>query len=353
MRLFILTDSNLIAPSEIIYQKVLDIIEVGAVSAHLHFYIVGNQLPLAHQELYTTYGNVTLLKTHQAEKLIGEVTNAIVIHFGSELKGSNQFPHYFIPLSSPYLKLNSSWLSKWKQRQIFKKYIHKSAATFCINDWSIDSLRNQFPSLAKKFQEAWLPVSLLPKLEWVDLSETRNELTQSNNYFLAFTPLDNLIDTLKEFSLFKKWQLSTMSLVFVVENHKQLEAAQQILKGYKYQEDIILKTLSELKIEWLAAAYAVLLDGIDFDKTSIIEWAVHYEIPLLFNQNESEPTSWLKAGEVFLFAEKNALSNHFKLYYKDEMYRQARAKMGKEWLLELTDHRNLNHFVKIPIDLKS
>ena len=242
MRLFILTDSNLIAPSEIIYQKVLDIIEVGAVSAHLHFYIVGNQLPLAHQELYTTYGNVTLLKTHQAEKLIGEVTNAIVIHFGSELKGSNQFPHYFIPLSSPYLKLNSSWLSKWKQRQIFKKYIHKSSATFCINDWSIDSLRNQFPSLAKKFQEAWLPVSLLPKLEWVDLSATRSAITESNNYFLIFLPLENLVNTLKEFSIFKKWQQTTMSLLVVVDGVAALEEARQIIKGYKYKKPVIINT---------------------------------------------------------------------------------------------------------------
>jgi hypothetical protein len=48
-----------------------------------------------------------------------------------------------------------------------------------------------------------------------------------------------------------------------------------------------------------------------------------------------------------------ALSNHFKMYYKDEMYRQARAKMGKEWLLEMTEQRNLNHFIKIPLDLKS
>ena len=353
MRLFILTESKFIYPAEVVYQKVLDIIEVGAVSAHLQFYIVGNQLPLTHQDLYTNYGNVTLLKTHQAEKLIGEVTNAIVIHFGTELKGSSQFPHYFIPLSSPSLKQNISWLSKWKQQAIFKKYIKKSATTLCINDWGIDSLRNQYPSLANRMQEAWLPVSLLPKLEWVDLSETRNELSQSNNYFLMFTPVDNLIDSLKEFSLFKKWQQTTMSLVFILDNHKQQEEAQQILKGYRYQEDIVLKTLPELKIEWLAVAYAVLLDGIDFDKTSIIEWAVHYDIPLLFNESQSQPTSWLKAGEVFLFAEKNALSNHFKLYYKDEMYRQSRAKMGKEWFVELTDHRDLNHFVKIPTDLKS
>ena len=226
-------------------------------------------------------------------------------------------------------------------------------ATFCINDWSIDSLRNQFPSLVKKMQEAWLPVSLLPKLEWVDLSETRDELSQSNNYFLSFTPVDNLIPTLKEFSVFKKWQQTTMSLVFILHNNNQLEQARQILKGYKYQDAVVLKTLPELRIEWVAAAYTILLDEIDFDKTSIIEWAVHYNVPLLFNQNQLQPTSWLNAGEVFLFSEKNAISNHLKLYYKDEMYRQARAKMGKEWLLELTDHRNLNHFVKIPIDLKS
>ena len=187
----------------------------------------------------------------------------------------------------------------------------------------------------------------------MDLSETRNELTQGHNYFLSFTPIDNLIATLKEFSLFKKWQLTTMVLVFILDNPKQLAEAQQILKGYKFQEDIVLKTLDQLEIEWLAAAYAVVMDGIDFDKTSLIEWAVHYDIPLLLNENNLQPASWLKAGDVFLFSEKNALFNHLKLYYKDEMYRQARAKLGKEWLVELTEQRNLNHFVKIPLDLKS
>ena len=353
MRLFILTDTNFTHPSELIYQKVLDIIEVGTHSAHLHFYIVGNQIPLTHQDLYTTYGNVSILKKHQAEKLIGEVTNAIVVHFGAELKSSQQFPHYFIPLTDPTLIPHSSWWSKWKQSRLFKQYLKNSAASFSLNDWSIDSLRKSYPTFATKLQEAWLPVSLLPKLEWIDLSATREALTQSNNYFLIFLPIDRLVDTLKEFSIFKKWQLTTMSLVVVVESAAALEEAHQIIKGYKYKEDIVFKTSTALKIEWLAASYAILFDAIDYDKTSIIEWAIHYEIPLLFNQMKAQPDSWLKAGEVFLFSEKMALSNHFKLYYKDEMYRQARAKMGKTWLLELTEQRNSNHFLRIPIDLKS
>jgi len=353
MRIFLLTDTNFIQPTQIIYQKVLDIIEVGTHSAHLHFYIVGDRMPIDHQDLYTNYGNVTILKKHQAEKLIGEVTNAIVIHFGSALKGSKQFPHYFIPLSSPLIIQYKSLFKKWKQASVFKRLIKDSDATFCINDWSIDSLRQQYNSMQSKFQEAWLPISLLPKLEWVDLSETRNELTQGNSYFISFTPINNLILTLKEFSVFKKWQQTTMCILFIVENETQLVSANQILKGYKFIEAVLVKTLAELKIEWLAAAYTVLLDGVDFDKTSMVEWGIHYDIPLLLNQNDAIPSSWLNAGEVFLFSEKNALSNHFKLYYKDEMFRQGRAKMGKEWLLALTENRNLNHFVKIPIDLKS
>jgi len=353
MRLFILTETNFPYPSAIIYQKVLDIIEVGTLSTHLHFYIVANQIPPTHQDLYTTYSNVTILKKQLAQKMIGEVTNAIVIHFGSELKGSHPFPHYFIPLTDPGLITYSSWWAKWKQRKLFKQYLKEAAAIFCINDWSIDSLRNSYPTFSTKLQEAWLPVSLLPKLEWVDLSETRESLTQSKNYFLIFLPIDNLVDTLKEFSIFKKWQQTNMSLMVMVDTTAALEQAYQIVKGYKYKEDIQFKTLAEIKIEWLAASYAILFDAIDYDKTSIIEWAIHYEIPLLFNQIQSQPPTWLKSGEVFLFSEKMALSNHFKMYYKDEIYRQERAKMGKAWLLEITENRNLNHFVKIPIDLKS
>jgi hypothetical protein len=353
MHLFILTETNFNYPSEIIYQKVLDIIEVGAHSTHLHFYIVGHQIPLSHQDLYTKYSHVTILTKPSAEIMIEQVTNALVLHFGAALKGSEHFPHYFIPLTDPALMDLPSWWSKWKQRQLFKQYLKKAVAIFCINDWSLGSLRKNYPTFANKFQSACLPVYLLPKLEWVDLSETREQLTKGNNYFLIFLPLGHLVETLKEFSIFKKWQQTTMSLMIIVDSTTALEEAHQIVKGYKYKEDLVFKTLAEIKIEWLAASYAILLDAIDYDKTSIIEWAIHYEIPLLFNQLQSQPDAWLQAGEIFLFSEKTTLSNHFKMYYKDEMYRQARAKMGKVWLLEMTEQWNLNHFVKIPIDLKS
>ena len=68
--------------------------------------------------------------------------------------------------------------------------------------------------------------------------------------------------------------------------------------------------------------------------------SIHFGVPLLFDDQIQLPEAWKSAGEVFSFAEKNALSNHFKLYYKDEVYRQSRAKMGSNWLQSLNQDRS-------------
>jgi hypothetical protein len=112
-----------------------------------------------------------------------------------------------------------------------------------------------------------------------------------------------------------------------------------------------------MELTWIAATYVILFNNICFDKTSLIEMAIEYDIPLLFNnaenQNESLPTAWQQAGEQFSFEEIGGLSNHFKLYYKDEVYRQGRARMGKQWLTDLYTEKNNAGLVQIPLTLKS
>jgi hypothetical protein len=78
---------------------------------------------------------------------------------------------------------------------------------------------------------------------------------------------------------------------------------------------------------------------------------------LLFNNDENQnsivPEAWQQAGEQFSFEEKGGLSNHFKLYYKDEVYRQGRARMGKQWLSDLYAEKKNAGLVQIPLSLKS
>jgi len=79
MRLFILTESDFDIPAMIIYQKIVDIIIAGNASAQLHFYIVGDHIPPRFQEVYTANeSNVTIIKTREAQQLVGQVTNAML-----------------------------------------------------------------------------------------------------------------------------------------------------------------------------------------------------------------------------------------------------------------------------------
>lgn len=148
-----------------------------------------------------------------------------------------------------------------------------------------------------------------------------------------------------------------MVLVFIFENEKEVSQAESLLAGYKFKESILIKSISNMELKWIAATYAILFNNICFDKTSLIEMAIEYDIPLLFNndenQNESLPSTWQQAGEQFSFEEKGGLSNHFKLYYKDEVYRQGRARMGKDWLTDLYAEKKNTALVKIPLALKT
>lgn len=357
MRLFILTSSKFAIPRALLCQKVLDIIELGLSSAQIHFYIVGDHLPEQLLVLEQNNDAVTIIKEIDAEKLIKDVTNAAIIHFGAALKGSDHFPHYFIPLSHPSCIPGLSIIHKWSLLKAFKNYLKKSVATYTLNEWVTIFLKNKHKGYTHKIQEAYLPIHRLPIYEWVALADAKNSLTDGANYFLAFQPLNGFVNMLKEFSIFKKWQQTNMALVFIFENDKEVVQAQALLAGYKFKESIFIKPISKMEPAWIAASYAILFNSIRFDKTSLIEMAIEYGIPLIFNNAENQsaslPISWQQAGEQFSFEEKGGLSNHFKLYYKDELYLQARARMGKDWLAALYAEKKNTALVKIPLALKT
>ena len=354
MRLFILTESDFDIPALVIYQKIVDIIIAGNSSAQLHFYIVGDQIPPHFQEAYTANeSNVTSIKTREAEQLVSQVTNAMVLHFGASLKGSASFPQYFIPLTYPNIDKTNSIFNNIRQQQQFKKYVKKAASVFYMNQWAEAFFSSRFKKEGSNFQYALLPGVIPPEYDWLILSETKSDLTQGSNYFLCFMQPENFVATLKEFSHFKKWQQTTMAMIFVFDTYKKCAIAHDLLKGYKYKESIFIKCIHEVKMEWIAASYAIFWGHINFNKTSWIQWAIHYDVPHLIDEKNNIPESWLMAGEVFSFDISQSLSDHFKIYYRDEVYRQARANMGTEWLSNLEMIAPANGSVKIPADLKA
>ena len=158
MRLFILTESDFDIPALVIYQKVVDIIIAGNASAQLHFYIVGDHIPPHFQEAYTANeSNVTIIKTREAEQLVLQVTNAMVVHFGANLKGSASFPHYFIPLTYPNIDKTSSFFNNILQQHKFKNYIKKAVGVFFVNQWAQATFSSNYKKEITSFQHAATP----------------------------------------------------------------------------------------------------------------------------------------------------------------------------------------------------
>jgi hypothetical protein len=101
-------------------------------------------------------------------------------------------------------------------------------------------------------------------LDWEEAQAIKEQTVGGTEYFLAsaFTATeDTLTLLLKAFSIFKKWQQSSMKLVLHCNRSAQFQTK---LESYKYRNDIVLKEPA-IAAEEMAAAYAIL----SYEKTHI------------------------------------------------------------------------------------
>ena len=307
MRIFIDTKATWNLPSILVNQVVVDLI-----AAEIH-------LPSAEIIVVSDGFNgilppgASLMSTMEAENLLVTCTNAVIIHFGSALKGADLFPQYFIDLTNPK-HLEKGLFANWLAQISYNKTIKKASRVFGWLD---------------------LPSPSLPSYEWSDLAMAKSRNSGGDNYFMALVPLSEIVSTLKEFSIFKKWQQTSMAILFICEDQKELSKAEILVKGYKYRNAVFFKTLENLDLIDLAAAYSTVWSKPTHYYTRLMQWSAGLGVPLLINSKSNWPVAFIKAGECFDFSETMGLSNHFKLYYKDEVYKQTRANHGHAWFNQM------------------
>lgn len=307
MRIFIDTKATWNLPSILVNQVVVDLI-----AAEIH-------LPSAEIIVVSDGFNgilppgASLMSTMEAENLLVTCTNAVIIHFGSALKGADLFPQYFIDLTNPK-HLEKGLFANWLAQISYHKTIKKASGVFGWLD---------------------LPSPSLPSYEWSDLAMAKSRNSGGDNYFMALVSLSEIVSTLKEFSIFKKWQQTSMAILFICEDQKELSKAEILIKGYKYRNAVFLKTLENIDMIDFAAAYSTVWSKSTHYYTRLMQWSAGLGVPLLINSKSNWPVAYTKAGECFDFSETMGLSNHFKLYYKDEVYKQTRANHGHAWFNQM------------------
>lgn len=175
--------------------------------------------------------------------------------------------------------------------------------------------------------------SIFQPIHWSDKDATKGSYADGREYFLfigGIHPRKNLMNLLKAFSLFKKWQKSNMKLLVAGRLAWQYEDLVEKLKTYKYREDVVMldyvsdEQLAKITASAYALVYPSLFEGFGLP---IIE-AMQAGTPVICSNTSSMPET---AADAALFADPNdpdAIAKQMLALYKDESLRNAQLEKG-------------------------
>ena len=190
----------------------------------------------------------------------------------------------------PQILLIDAVLDKVKNKT--RTYISKASMVFTYSEYARKMLEEQCPGNADKMQ-VWLPLLNLKATipEWDIREQLKEKYAEGREYFLAtgLTNLNELLNLLKAFSIFKKWQKSQMMLVIAGSDELFTDAFEDKLSTYRYRNDvgIIMPESIEQFNEVLSAAYALVhLPTTDADIEPLII-ALHYGVPSIIPEGKT------------------------------------------------------------------
>lgn len=143
-----------------------------------------------------------------------------------------------------------------------KNILQHCRSILCLSETISTNIANRYNIEPSKLKVVHPIVNIIPESlqDWKQHQNTKEKYTQGREFFLLIgttTHIKELKTVLKAFSVFKKMQKSTMPLV-IVEKGLNEHAVAEIIKKYKYKDDVICinepDEATTLKIN--AAAYA-------------------------------------------------------------------------------------------------
>jgi glycosyltransferase involved in cell wall biosynthesis len=208
------------------------------------------------------------------------------------------------------------------------KYLKKANRIVTISGFSKNDILSHYKIKAEKIdvvyngvKENFQPVSGEEKVA------VKEKYTEGKEFFIyvgAIQPRKNLVNLLKAYSIFKKRLHSGMKLVLAGRLAWKNDEFLQLLKTYKYKDDVVLTgylkehELASLFATAYALVYPSLFEGFG---VPVIE-AMKMKVPVL----TSEKTSMQEiAGEAALYFDPNDhedIAEKMMLIYKDENLRK-------------------------------
>lgn len=184
---------------------------------------------------------------------------------------------------------------------------------------------------------------------WTDRENTRIKYSGGKDYFLLFAEesyrLPAVLEILKGFSLFKKWQESNMQLVITGKKISADFSLLEKLESYKYRSDVhvIGKAGGEEWSRLLGSAYALLYPFDDDGYAVPAINAFDFSVPVIGSEQGGLAAAY---SSIAVFAEQavaESWSKQMMAVYKDEVLRNRLIEQGKMEVLQ----NNWDHCIGI------
>jgi len=202
-------------------------------------------------------------------------------------------------------------------------FIKKAKAVVTLTDFIKDELVSRY-KLEKDVIETvgrGVNVSYKP-ITWEEKEQIKERYAAGCEYFIFANSIhrSNLLNTLKAFSIFKKWQKTNMKL-FITGNFDEASKKElQKLVNYKYRNDVIVKEelpASE-KPAVVAASYAMIFPSFyEGFGTPVLE-ALQSGVPVITSESSSMSEI---AGDAALYinpSKPEDIAEQMKKIFKDE-----------------------------------
>lgn len=228
------------------------------------------------------------------------------------------------------------WHHRWYYRRYTKKFLAKAESIVTVSAYTKSDIMQRYPMI-KAGKIDVIPGaarSAFQPLSWHEKEQVKDGFADGREYFLflgGIHPRKNLLNLLKAFSLFKKWQHSNMKLLVAGRLAWQYDDVLEKLKTYKYRNDVVMldylpdDELAKITATAYAVVYPSFFEGFGLP---IIE-AMQSGVPVITSNTSAMPET---AGDAALYADPadpDAIAKHMLNLYKDETLRSQLIEAGK------------------------
>lgn len=251
-----------------------------------------------------------------------KVPQCLVVHDLAFL----HFPHF---ITKPHLRF---------YRKYTGRFLEKAKVIVTVSAFSKNDIVNHYPINPNKIHIAGnAPNAVFQPLEFEEKERIKEKYSAGCEYFIytgSVHPRKNLINLLKAFSQFKKWQRSNMKLVIAGRLAWKTDEFTKLLSTFKFRNDVILtgylekKELAALVASAYAMVYSSFFEGFGVPPLE----ALQCHVPAIVSNNSAMPEV---GGDAYLYIDPERvedMAEKMLLIYKDEALRSRLIANGKKRL---------------------